>query len=67
MYLNCELCKRVTDHKRRDNQSNSHKIGKSVVSSNVFYICPLCNTGVSGTEVHLTIGNKTKSSFQIHR
>ena len=64
MYLECRICKRVTEHKKIDNQSTTRVFGSGMVSSNVFYICPHCNTGVAGTEITTTIGSNITSTFE---
>jgi len=66
MYLRCRICNRVTDHSKHDKQSNSYNINGSIVNTNVFYICPHCNTGVAGTEVNIksNINNSIISSFE---
>jgi len=64
MYLECKICKRVTEHKRIDKQSTTCVFGAGMVSSNVFYICPHCNTGVAGTEVTTKINGNFHSTFE---
>jgi hypothetical protein len=64
MYLECKICKRVTEHKRIDKQSSTHVFSAGMVSSNVFYICPHCNTGVAGTEITTSIGSNIQSTFE---
>lgn len=64
MYLECKICNRVTEHKKEDKQSTTHNFDSSIVSSNVFYICPHCNTGVAGTEIQTNIGGNIKSTFE---
>ena len=64
MYLECRICGRVTQHKKVDTQARSYRIGDNVVSMGVFYICPHCNTGVSGTEITSNITSNIKSSFE---
>lgn len=64
MYKECKICNRVTEHKRVDSESRSQRIGLGIVTTSVFYICPHCNTGISGTEVISQFGGKITSSFQ---
>jgi len=63
MYLECRICRRVTEHREVDTQSKTFVLGGGVVKTNMFYICPHCNTGVSGDHITSNIGGSIKSTF----
>jgi hypothetical protein len=63
MYLECRICKRVTQHKEVDDQSKTFVFGAGVVKTSTFYICPHCNTGISGDHVTVNISGRIESNF----
>ena len=65
MYLECRICERVTDHKLDESQSRTYHFTGAGVDCGVFYICPGCQTGVSGTNLTSNIApGNFQSSFE---
>ena len=65
MYLECRICQRVTDHRIDTSQSKTFNFGTGgFVQTTVFYICPHCNTGVSGTNTTTNFAGKIESKFE---
>jgi len=62
-YKECRICNRVTEHKKIESESKTFQFAQGVVTTNIFYICPHCNTGISGDQVNAKVGGNIISTF----